>query len=286
MKLIDGGLSTELTRLGVEFGGELWTGQALLNDSQKLLEAHRNYAVAGAEVVISSSYQLSRQGFIEVGLTAAEADQALINSIKVARAAVEGTGAKVAASVGPYGAVLHDGSEYRGVYDVDQAFLEAFHRERLEVLLSANPDFLAIETIPNLIEAKALANVLADVTTPKWFSFTAGSGSQLWSGESVREAIGVVAKLENLIAVGFNCVSPELVASLAAEAKSVTDLPLIVYPNRGGVWDSENGVWLDGEPRSLASWLPEWQALGLGYLGGCCGTDATDIAQLKSRISA
>jgi homocysteine S-methyltransferase len=285
MKLIDGGLSTELTRLGVTFGGELWTGQALLNDSQKLLEAHRNYALAGAEIVISSSYQLSRQGFIEVGLTAADADKALAKSIEVARAAVAGTPAKVAASVGPYGAVLHDGSEYRGVYEVDQVFLENFHRERLELLLSANPDFLAIETIPNLIEARALVTVLAGIEIPKWFSFTAGSGTNLWSGESVREAIGVVSKLDNLVAVGFNCVSPELVETLAAEAKAATNLPIIVYPNRGGVWDSENGIWLEGEPRTLASWLPVWQGLGIGYIGGCCGTDATDIAELNRSLA-
>jgi homocysteine S-methyltransferase len=133
--LIDGGLSTELERLGAKIQGELWTGRALLEAPAVVAEAHRAFALAGAEVVISSSYQLSRQGFEEIGLTAADADEALRQSIRVAKDAVAGTGAKVAASIGPYGAVLHDGSEYRGDYKVSQAELEAFHAERLAVLL-------------------------------------------------------------------------------------------------------------------------------------------------------
>lgn len=285
MHLIDGGLSTELERLGAKIQGELWTGRALLDDPDLVRQAHRAFALAGAEVVISSSYQLSRQGFLEVGLTEAEADEALRRSISVAREAVVGTNTKVAASIGPYGAVLHDGSEYRGDYQVSQAELEAFHAARLEVLLQESPDYLAIETIPNLVEAKALAQVLKSVEIPKWFSFTAGSADLLWSGEKITDAVAAIAGLPNLVAVGVNCVNPEFVAEIAERIKLLTDAEIIAYPNRGGTWDSANGVWLGNKPREFASWLPEWQAAGVTWVGGCCGTDSRDIANLARTVS-
>jgi homocysteine S-methyltransferase len=282
--VIDGGLSTELERLGAKIQGELWTGRALLEDPAVVAEAHRAFALAGAEVVISSSYQLSRQGFEEIGLTAADADEALRQSIRVAKDAVAGTGAKVAASIGPYGAVLHDGSEYRGVYAVGQAELEKFHAERLAVLLEESPDYLAIETIPNVVEAKALAQVLKTVDVPKWFSFTAGSSVLLWSGEKVEDAVREIAGLAKLIAVGFNCVAPELVAGLAERIKPLIKAEIIAYPNRGGTWDSAAGVWLGNEPRELASWLDEWTAAGVTWVGGCCSTDSRDIASVKDAL--
>jgi S-methylmethionine-dependent homocysteine/selenocysteine methylase len=286
LHVIDGGLSTELERLGAKIQGELWTGRALLEDPDLVRQAHRAFALAGAEVVISSSYQLSRQGFLEVGLTEAEADEALRRSISVAREAVAGTNAKVAASIGPYGAVLHDGSEYRGDYQVSQAELEAFHAERLEVLLLESPDYLAIETIPNLVEARALAQVLKNVDVPKWFSFTAGSAELLWSGEKITDAVAAIAGLPNLVAVGVNCVNPEFVADIAERIKSLTDVEIIAYPNRGGTWDSANGVWLGNKPREFASWLPEWQAAGVTWVGGCCGTDSVDISTLSAAVGS
>jgi homocysteine S-methyltransferase len=286
MHLIDGGLSTELERLGAKIQGELWTGRALLEDPDLVRHAHRAFALAGAEVVISSSYQLSRQGFLEVGLAEVDADEALRRSISVAREAVAGTSAKVAASIGPYGAVLHDGSEYRGDYQVSQSELEVFHAERLEVLLQESPDYLAIETIPNLVEARALAQVLKSVEVPKWFSFTAGSAELLWSGEKITDAVAAIAGLPNLVAVGVNCVNPEFVAEIAERIKSLTDTEIIAYPNRGGTWDSANGVWLGNKPREFASWLPEWQVAGVTWVGGCCGTDSRDISSLSVAVTS
>lgn len=280
--LIDGGLSTELTRLGADLSGELWTGRVLLEDASLVEQAHRNFAEAGATVVISSSYQLSRQGFEEIGLTASDARTALLNSVAVARRAVAGTQAKVAASVGPFGAVLHDGSEYRGDYEVDQAFLEHFHAERLAVLLEAEPDYLAVETIPNVVEARALAKVLSEVKIPTWVSFTAATEADLWSGEPIAEAAAAVAQLENLIAIGVNCVAPDLVAGLLRNIGTVTDSPKIAYPNGGRVWDSALGEWSGQAPRPLIEYLPEWLDAGAAWIGGCCETSSTDIHTLAS----
>jgi S-methylmethionine-dependent homocysteine/selenocysteine methylase len=286
MKVIDGGLSTELERLGAVIEGNLWTGQNLLTNPQLVEAAHRNYAEAGAKIAITASYQVSRIGFEEIGLTKADADEALRRSVSIARTGTAGTDSKVAASVGPYGAVLHDGSEFRGDYKVSQWQLEDFHSERLEVLLDAEPDMLAVETIPNVIESKALRNVLEGVKIPFWISFTAGSGDKLWSGEEVVEAAQAVAGLNNLISVGVNCVDPIHVASLITKIYSATSLPSVVYPNCGGTWDSASGAWEGGSKRSLSQWIPEWKNLPIEWVGGCCGTDALDIEELSLTLES
>jgi homocysteine S-methyltransferase len=280
MRLIDGGLSTELERIGTKFHGELWTGHALLDARSSVQEAHRNFVDSGAEVITTASYQLSRQGFKEIGLTQSDADQALKASIETARAAVAESDSMVAASVGPYGAVLHDGSEYKGAYKVSQAELEDFHFERIEVLLSAKPDLLAVETIPNILEAKALANVLKSVGIPFWISFTASSETKMWSGENIQEAAGVISGLENLVAAGVNCVDARYVSALTKAINAVTGVPAIAYPNGGGMWNSETGTWSDRSNHSLPDWIPIWRDAPIEWVGGCCGISSVEISKL------
>lgn len=284
--IIDGGLSTELERLGAKFDGVLWTGRTLIDDPSLVEQAQRNFVEAGAQILISASYQVSVRGFEEIGLTAEQANAALVESVAVARRAASETGAKVAASVGPYGATLHDGSEYRGDYGVSQEFLENFHAPRIASLVSAAPDYLAVETIPSVLEAKALAKVLAEFHVPKWISFTAKNGAELWTGEAVEQAVSAVLTVPGLVAVGFNCVAPEFVTELATRTGALTDLPILAYPNRGGHWDSAAGVWLGQEPKPLAEWWQQWQGAGVTLVGGCCGTGASDIKELSAAARA
>jgi homocysteine S-methyltransferase len=282
--IIDGGLSTELERLGASFDGPLWTGRTLLENPELIQRAHKDFIDAGAEVIITSSYQISRAGFIEVGLIAEEADLALIKSVEVAKAAVGSSAVRVAASIGPYGAILHDGSEYRGNYGLNEDELTRFHSERIQVILQAQPDILLAETIPDLVEAKALARAFKDVQVPVWISFTAGQKDRLWSGDLIVDAIEAVAGIPTLEAIGFNCVHPELIRDLVRTAKTATDLPIVVYPNRGGSWDSSKSVWTMDDRSSFIDYWNSWKDLDISYVGGCCGLDATDIAQLKLAV--
>lgn len=283
--VLDGGLSTQLERHGADFSGRLWTGKALLEKPDVVEQAHRDFVEAGAAIISTASYQISRSGFIAEGMTAADADLALTRSVEIAREATRGTGVKVAASVGPYGATLHDGSEYRGNYGVDQATLEDFHRERIRVLAAAKPDYFAVETIPEITEAKAVVAVLAEYPDiPAWVSFSCGDDAHLVSGEKIEDAARAVAALPQLVAIGMNCVPPENVAPLATRIASVTNTPVIGYPNRGGVWDSATKTWSGQTPKTLAQWWPEWQAAGVSFVGGCCGHDAVAIAQLRESL--
>lgn len=282
---IDGGMSTELEQQGCTLEGSLWTAQALLDDPGLIEAAHKAYVDAGAGVVITASYQISRAGFVEAGLTADDADRALRSSIEVARKAVAGTKTLVAASVGPYGAILHDGSEYRGNYGKSVDELRAFHAERLAVLLSANPDLLAIETIPDALEAEALVAALADFPgTIAWMSFSIGPDGKLWAGQSLAEAARIAASSPAIAAIGVNCVDPALVSAAIAEIRSVTDLPVVIYANGGGTWNSETGIWENAAADALVAYSAEWVTQGATLIGGCCGTHAGDIRQLASAL--
>jgi homocysteine S-methyltransferase len=285
--ILDGGFSTQLERYGVDFSGNLWTARALLDNPEVVIAAHRDFVEAGSTIITTASYQVSRSGFVADGRDASDADRCLIESVRLARLATEGSAVRVAASVGPYGATLHDGSEYRGNYGLSEAELEVFHRQRIEVLARARPDFFAVETIPEITEAKALVTVLADYPDiPVWVSFSCADEAHLCSGEAIEDAVGAVAGLASLVALGINCVAPESVAPLATRIARLTDTPIIAYANRGGVWDATTGTWSGETPENLAQWYPRWATAGVTWIGGCCGHSSEDIADLRAEIRA
>lgn len=282
---IDGGMSTELEQQGCTLEGSLWTAQALLDNPALIESAHKAYVDAGAGVVITASYQISRAGFAENGHTSGDADRALRSSIEVARKAVAGTNTLVAASVGPYGAILHDGSEYKGNYGKTLEELRAFHAERLDVLVSAHPDLLAIETIPDALEAAALIAALAEFPGAiAWMSFSLGPDGKLWAGQSLTEAAQIAASSPAIVAIGVNCVDPALVSAAIAEIRTVTDLPVVIYANGGGTWNADSGLWQNAAADSLVAFSADWIKQGATLIGGCCGTHAGDIRQLAAAL--
>lgn len=279
--LIDGGLSTQLESMGHDVQDPLWTARILIDRPEVVTAAHRAFRVAGAQVAITASYQVSRAGFREVGLTDRDADAALRASVVAARAA----GCEVvAASVGPYGAITHDGAEYRGRYGRSIDELASFHAERIAVLVDAGPDLLAVETIPDADEMTALAQVLqAHGDVPVWCSFTAADGAHLWAGQSIEDAVRIATACPSAIAVGINCTAPEHVPELIVRIGATTSLPVIAYPNAGGTWDAATGTWT--EPSTETAEVGTWLDAGARIIGGCCGTDAIAIATFAQGLS-
>ena len=279
--LIDGGMSTQLETMGHVVDDPLWTARILIERPDVVTAAHRAFRAAGAQIAITASYQVSREGFRSVGLTAADADAALRASIAAARAA---GCSLVAASVGPYGAITHDGAEYRGRYDRSIDELASFHAERISVLADAAPDLLAIETIPDADEMTAIAQVLQDhPDIPVWCSFSAADGARLWAGQAVEDAVRIAERCPDLIAVGVNCTAPEHVPELIVRVAATTDRPVIAYPNAGGTWDASTGVWRDPTTEAVA--VGAWLDAGARLVGGCCGTDAGAIAAIAQALS-
>ena len=275
--LLDGGLATALEDLGNTFTSELWTGELLKSAPDQIREAHAAFVKAGAEIIITSTYQVSFPGCLAKGWTHQEVVHALKNSIQLAR---DAHSPKVAASIGPYGAYLADGSEYRGNYDATEAELREFHKERLEILIACKPDYLAIETIPEIREARILLHLLKDLnnTIPVWIAFSCKDGLHLSSGESFKEA-GKVSKELGADYIGINCTSPELVTSLLESAKEYG--PFVVYPNAGRTWN-EKLKRLEGSAVKLSDeHIQQWADCGATIIGGCCGIGPKEIAQVS-----
>ena len=294
---IDGGLATQLEAQGFDLSDDLWSARLLRDDPAAIEEAHLAFLRAGARVVISASYQASEEGFVAAGIPAGEAAALLRRSVELARGAVarfsveapDAPRALVAASAGPYGAILADGQEYTGDYgDVTIAAVEAFHERRLRALLQAEPDCVACETIPRADEAAALARVLDRLEGPEaWVCFSCADGRTTCHGEPIEEAVAAATASPRVVAVGVNCTTPEHVEELLTRAGRVTDRALVAYPNNGRVWDGARRAWtrsgVAGFPRAT---VDAWTAAGARLVGGCCGIGPDGVAGIAAGVGA
>ncbi|XP_023541078.1 homocysteine S-methyltransferase 1-like [Cucurbita pepo subsp. pepo] len=295
--VIDGGLATQLEKHGAVFNDSLWSAVCLVKDPDLIKKVHLEYLEAGADILVSSSYQATIPGFLSKGLSAEEGELLLERSVKLAVEARDSfwdsvksnpghnyNRALVAASIGSYGAYLADGSEYSGHYgpDVDVDTLKDFHRRRLQILVGASPDLLAFETIPNKLEAQACVELLEEenVQIPSWICFSSVDGENAPSGESFEECLQAINKSDKVNAVGINCTPPHFIEALICKFKELTDKPIVVYPNSGEVWDGRAKKWLpsncfgDDKFESLSS---RWRDLGAKFIGGCCRTTPSTI---------
>jgi homocysteine S-methyltransferase len=268
---------------GHDLSGALWSARLLADDPDAIVAAHRAFFEAGADVATTASYQASFSGFAAAGLSAAETARLLRRSVALARSAVpDGRSCWVAASVGPYGAALADGSEYRGRYGLSVAELAQWHRPRLEVLASAGPDVLAVETVPDVDEATALVSALDGLAVPAWLSYSI-AGSRTRAGQPLDEALAVAASAPQVVAVGVNCCDPSDVGPALAVARAATGKPVIVYPNSGERWDAAGRRWT-GRSRFAAADVARWVAAGAAGVGGCCRVGPAEIAAVARTV--
>lgn len=283
--VIDGGLGTHLEARGHDLSSSMWSARLLLEHPDEVAAAHDDFFVAGARVAISGSYQASVEGFSRLGLDAAEAERLMRLSVRLAvesRDRVDPSG-WVAASVGPYGATLADGSEYRGDYGLDSAQLRDWHAPRLAVLADAGADLLAFETIPSRDESRALIDLVRGTGVPAWLAFTVHLGT-LRTGEPLEHAFADADKVDEIVAVGINCSHPSEVLGAIAAARRATAKPIVVYPNSGEEWDAKNRVWV-GEPGFPRVLVEQWVEAGASLVGGCCRVGPADIAQLAAHLA-
>ncbi|MEV7073365.1 homocysteine S-methyltransferase [Streptomyces sp. NPDC093990] len=279
--VLDGGMSNQLESAGHDLSDELWSARLLAERPEAITEAHLAYYEAGADVAITSSYQATFEGFAKRGIGRERAAELLGLSVGLAREATRQASAKgvrrplyVAASVGPYGAMLADGSEYRGRYGLSVAELEAFHRPRLEVLAAAGPDVLALETVPDADEAEALLRSVRGLGVPAWLSYSV-AGDLTRAGQPLAEAFALAAEVDEVVAVGVNCCVPEDVDRAIETAARVTGKPVVVYPNSGETWNAGARRW-EGRSSFTSDEVMGWRRSGARLIGGCCrvGPDA------------
>lgn len=288
--VLDGGMSNQLESAGHDLSDELWSARLLTERPEAITEAHLAYFEAGANVAITSSYQATFEGFAQRGIGHDEATRLLALSVELARDAARQARDKgvtrplwVAASVGPYGAMLADGSEYRGRYGLTVDELERFHRPRLEVLAAAAPDVLALETVPDADEAEALLRAVRGLGVPAWLSYSIAGGSTR-AGQPLEEAFALAAGVDEVIAVGVNCCAPEDVEGAVATAARVTGKPVVVYPNSGEAWDAEARAW-NGRSTFAPEQVLGWRESGARLIGGCCRVGPEAVASIARTLT-
>ncbi|MFH8528813.1 homocysteine S-methyltransferase [Streptomyces tendae] len=288
--VLDGGLSNELEAAGHDLGDALWSARLLAEDPEALTRAHLAYFEAGADVAITATYQATFEGFARRGVGPERAAELLALGVESAREAARRARAGrpdrrlwVAASAGPYGALLADGSEYRGRYGLGAGELERFHRPRLEVLAAARPDVLALETVPDTDEAAALLRAVRGLGVPAYLSYTV-AGDRTRAGQPLEEAFALAADAAEVVAVGVNCCAPEDVSGAVETAARVTGKPVVAYPNSGEAWDAGSRSWR-GRSSFAAERVRDWRDRGARLVGGCCRVGPQTIESIARTLS-
>lgn len=293
--VLDGGLATELERRGHDLSDSLWSARLLRDDPAAVRDAHLAFFRAGAQVATTASYQASFEGFMSCGLSRRDAAALMRSSVRLAQEAAElaaseqpGVRRKVAASVGPYGAIRADGSEYHGDYGVSDAFLRDAHGPRMEVLATSGADLLAIETIPSEQEVTVLLGLLESMPeeTRAWLSVTCGDNVHTRRGEAVSRVFSLARGVDRLVAVGVNCTAPSHVEPLVAAAVSASGKPAIAYPNSGESWDALTRSWTGDDAGIALEHARRWITAGAEWVGGCCRVSSADIARLSLGLAA
>ena len=299
--LLDGGLATALEEAGHVLDTELWSARLLEDDPAAIRDVHLAYLRAGADCITTATYQASFPGFKAAGTSEQQGERLFRRASELAREAIErgterspeaeGRGREasgqrplIAASVGPYGAWLADGSEYDGRYGIDADALERFHARRFEVLADSGVDLLACETLPSALEVEVLLGLLdRHAQTWAWISVSCCDDRHLWDGTSIEEVAEACHARARIAAVGVNCTDPAHLPELVARIAGVTDLPVIAYPNSGETydagsrsWSGDHSGWLEGVRGALLA--------GARIVGGCCRIGPQEIDQLREAL--
>lgn len=298
--ILDGGLATELEARGHDLNDPLWSARLIADDPDAIRGVHADFLRAGADCITACTYQATIPGFVRRGHSADGAEALIRRAIELAVEArdafwdntanrVGRSQPLVAASVGPYGAFLADGSEYRGNYGLDEDALVAFHRRRWEILLESDADVLACETIPSFPEVRALLRLVGETPQRRaWMSVSCGDGERMWDGTPVAEVAAACDAVDGVAAVGLNCTAPVHVSPLIQRIRAVTSKPVIVYPNSGEEYDAVTKRWASriesGSASDFTDAAESWVREGAVAVGGCCRIGPETISALRRRL--
>jgi homocysteine S-methyltransferase len=295
--LLDGGLATALEARGCDLKDDLWSAKVLLEAPDVIRQVHRDFLDAGADCIATVTYQATIPGFRERGLSESDSRELFPEAVRLAVEARDEFWSEsgnrvgrlrplVAASIGPYGAYLADGSEYTGDYDLGMGELYEFHRDRWLALAESEADLIACETIPSRSEARVLLRLLKE--TPgrwAWISFSCRDETHVSDGGDLADAARDCDAEQRVVGVGINCTSPDLVTSLIHEACEATDKPVLVYPNSGEGYDAAAKSWV-GAARAI-DWgraCRQWTQEGATGVGGCCRVSPEEIATMRQAL--
>ncbi|WP_429970589.1 homocysteine S-methyltransferase [Fructilactobacillus sp. Tb1] len=287
--VLDGAMGTELEKLNVKTNDALWSANALIDNPEAIYQVHADYFKAGADIAITDTYQANVDAFAKVGIDHEQAIALIKSGVKIAKQARDDfdPDGLVAGCIGPYGAYLANGAEYTGDYDLTFTEYQNFHQEKIEALIAAGADLLSVDTIPNFAEVKALVKIIDSLpdAIPYWISLSVKDPETLSDGTPLTEVVSWLAKQPKIAGIGINCTKIENITPIVKLIHGITDLPIIVYPNPGDIYDPKTKTWttvphLDTFNREV----PVWLTAGANIIGGCCRTTPVDIEQISKII--
>ena len=291
--VIDGSMSTALERLGCQLGDRLWTARCLAEKPELVKTVHLNYFRDGADCGITASYQATIPGLLAAGYSQEEAERIITSAVEIfqkARAQWWEEEGKAQGrvwplclgAIGPYGAYLADGSEYRGAYGISDDELYRFHKRRAELIWNAGADVLLFETQPSLKEVLVEARIAEELGADYWISFSCRDGRHICEGDLIRDcAVTLSEGFPHLRMIGVNCTKPEYIRSLIGEIQKGISIPVAVYPNSGEIYDPATKTWhgaADGRP--FREYAEIYYESGAAAVGGCCTTCEEHIRQV------
>ena len=291
--IIDGGQATVFEDIGCDLKHKLWSARLITDDPNAIIETHKRYILAGAEIIATVSYQASIRGLIASGMTYEQAIATLQKTVALAREAIDQvldeqpgiTPPLVGASIGPFGAFLADGSEYRGKYEVSESELREFHLERIKILHESEADLLLFETFPDFTELNVIAEMLRKFSKPAWISFSCRNGAQLNDGTPIEKAAQLFNNHPSVFAIGVNCTAPKYISELLRRIKSTSDRRVVIYPNSGEVYDPANKNWSGtGDKDVFVRMSKQWLSEGADLLGGCCRIGPDHIQSIRNNF--
>lgn len=289
--VLDGAMGTELEKLGVKTNNSLWSANALIDNPEAIYQVHASYFKAGADIAITDTYQANVAAFAKVGINHEQALDLIKKGVELAKQARDdfNPAGLVAGCVGPYGAYLANGSEYTGAYDLSFAEYQKFHQEKIDTLINAGSDLISVDTMPNFAEIKSVVKIINDLPTkiPYWISLSVKDATTLSDGTTLRDVIIWLDKQPGISGIGVNCTKIENITPIVSLIHHLTDLPIVVYPNPGDIYDPQTKTWTSvPHTDTFEREVPQWIAEGANIIGGCCRTTPQDIEQVTKIIKS
>ena len=285
--VLDGGLSFPLEEKKILMNTNLWTAELLISNPELIREVHINYIDSGAQIITTSSYQASFKSLKKRGYTEIQSKNIILKSVEILEEIKKNYDNKIiiAASIGPYGSYLADGSEYVGNYNISKEYFFNFYKKKIDLLDSSNVDVLAFETIPSYKEAKVIANILKGTKKKSWISFSCKNEKEISDGTKLEKCCEYLNNHSKIFGVGVNCTSPKYISKLISILKrKLKNKKIIIYPNSGEIYDGKNKNWIGNNNRTFESYIDEWLNLGVDILGGCCRVGPKEIKKIKDKI--
>ncbi len=279
--LLDGAMGTELQRRGLDVGLPLWSARALIDNPEEVEAIHREYIAAGAQIITANTFRTTRRTFLRAGLAdhSALLTRRAVEIARKARTDCEAGGILVAGSMAP----LEDC--YRPDLVPPEAALHAEHAELAERLAEAGVDFLLIETMGTLREARAACTAAVQTGLEVLVSFLCSGEGRLYGGDSIADAVRSIAPL-GPAAFSLNCISPRRVDPALRALQAATSLPIAVYANVGRPGGERDETFqADVTPEEYCRFAETWRDRGVAIIGGCCGTSPAYIRQLEKNLA-